>query len=68
MRQEDFDKYRLLRMNEAPQIEVEMIDSTEEPGGIGEPRGARRARICNAIFAATKRRVRSLPIAKHGFA
>ena len=69
VQQKTFDTYRLVRMNEAPQIDVEIIASTEKPGGIGEPSVALVApAICNAIYAATKSRIRSLPIAKHGFA
>jgi isoquinoline 1-oxidoreductase beta subunit len=52
-----------LRINEAPAIEVHMIDSEEEPGGIGEPGTAAIApAVVNAIFALTGKRVRQLPV------
>jgi isoquinoline 1-oxidoreductase subunit beta len=52
-----------LRINEAPIIEVHMIDSQEELGGIGEPGAAGIApAVVNAIFALTGKRVRQLPV------
>ncbi len=69
VQQKTFDTYRLLRINEAPEIDVELVASDAAPGGIGEPSTALVApALCNAIYAATKQRIRSLPIAKHGFA
>jgi isoquinoline 1-oxidoreductase subunit beta len=69
VQQKNFDTYRLVRMNENPEIDVEIIESGAAPGGIGEPSVALVApAICNAIYAATKQRVRSLPIARHGLA
>jgi isoquinoline 1-oxidoreductase beta subunit len=63
--QTNFDTYRLVRMNEMPRIETFIIDSKEAPGGIGEPAVALVApAIANAMYAATGRRVRSLPIEK----
>jgi isoquinoline 1-oxidoreductase beta subunit len=65
VQQGNFDRYRLLRLNEVPAIEVKLLASEEAPGGIGEPSTALVApAICNAIFAATGRRLRELPIAK----
>jgi isoquinoline 1-oxidoreductase beta subunit len=65
VRETNFDRYRLLRLNETPIIEVQLLDSTEAPGGIGEPSTALVApAVCNAIFAATGRRLRELPISK----
>lgn len=65
VQQANFDGYRLLRMNEMPAIEVKLIESAEAPGGVGEPSTALVApAVCNAIFAATGRRLRELPIAK----
>jgi isoquinoline 1-oxidoreductase beta subunit len=58
--QSNFDNYRMLRMNEAPVVEVHVIKSTEAPGGIGTP-GASPA-VANAIFAATGKRLRKLPV------
>lgn len=66
VQQSNFNDYRLARMNEIPLIETHMIDSTEAPGGIGEPATALVApAIANAIFTATGRRLRSLPFARH---
>jgi isoquinoline 1-oxidoreductase beta subunit len=61
--QSNFDNYRMLRINEAPVVEVHIIKSTEAPGGIGEPgTAAVFPAVANAIFAATGKRVRKLPI------
>jgi isoquinoline 1-oxidoreductase beta subunit len=69
VREHNFDAYRMLRMNEMPAIEVFLMDSTEKPGGMGEPAVALVApALCNAIYAATRKRIRSLPLAKHGIA
>jgi len=65
VRQTNFDGYRLLRLNEMPAIEVKLLASTEAPGGVGEPSTALVApAVCNAIFAASGRRQRDLPIGK----
>ncbi|WP_116140933.1 xanthine dehydrogenase family protein molybdopterin-binding subunit [Trinickia diaoshuihuensis] len=62
--QSNFTDYRVLRMNETPPIEVHLVQSTEAPGGIGEPGTAALApAVTNAIFAATGTRVRKLPVA-----
>ncbi len=61
--QGNFHNYRALRMNESPVIEVHLVRSTEEPGGMGEPgTSAVMPAIANAVFAATGKRVRKLPI------
>ena len=61
----NFNNYRVLRINEMPQLEVELFASDAPPGGMGEPSTALVApAICNAIHAATGKRVRSLPIAR----
>ena len=58
----NFNNYRVLRINEAPQIEVYQIDSHEQPGGVGETgTAASAAALGNAIFAATGKRLRKLP-------
>ena len=63
MEQGNFDAYPLLRMQEAPQIEVHIIDSNEAPGGVGEPGVPPIApAVANALFAATGARLRSLPM------
>ncbi|MGG1948487.1 xanthine dehydrogenase family protein molybdopterin-binding subunit [Trinickia sp. NRRL B-1857] len=61
--QSNFTDYRVLRMNEAPPIEVHLVQSSEAPGGIGEPGTAALApAVTNAIYAATGTRVRKLPV------
>jgi isoquinoline 1-oxidoreductase beta subunit len=68
VQEQNFDTYRLLRMNETPSIEVHLMESTEKPGGMGEPATALVApAVCNAIYAANRKRLRKLPIAKQGF-
>jgi isoquinoline 1-oxidoreductase beta subunit len=62
--QSNFHDYRALRIDEAPKIEVFQIQSTEEPGGVGEAGTASAAgALGNAIFAATGKRLRKLPFA-----
>ncbi|MFS2005458.1 molybdopterin cofactor-binding domain-containing protein [Duganella sp. CT11-25] len=61
--QSNFHDYRILRMSEAPKIEVEIVKSGEAPGGIGEPGTAGvGAALTNAVFAATGVRVREMPL------
>jgi len=61
--QGNFDSYPVLRMSEMPQVEVHIVPSTEPPGGIGEPGlPAAAPAVANAIFAATGKRIRKLPI------
>jgi isoquinoline 1-oxidoreductase beta subunit len=63
VQQTNFGDYRVLRMNEAPAVEVYIVNSHDEPGGIGEPGTAGIApALANAVFAATGKRVRKLPI------
>src|SRR6266850_5809238 len=63
VQQANFDTYRILRMNEAPAVEVHIVRSTESPGGIGETgTSAVVPALTNAIFAATGKRLRKLPI------
>lgn len=62
-KESNFDQYRLLRMKEAPPIEVHLVDSDEKPEGLGEMSlPVVSAALCNAIFAATGKRIRKLPI------
>lgn len=63
VRQSNFHDYKMLRMAEAPTITVYIIDSEKPPGGVGEP-GAPplTPAVGNAIFAATGRRLRQLPL------
>jgi len=61
--QTNFDTYQILRMNEAPVVEVYIVRSSEPPGGMGEPgTSAVVPAVTNAIFAATGKRLRKLPI------
>jgi isoquinoline 1-oxidoreductase subunit beta len=61
--QSNFDTYRALRINEAPAIDVHIVQSNEAPGGMGEPgTSALAPAVTNAIFAATGVRLRKLPI------
>jgi isoquinoline 1-oxidoreductase beta subunit len=61
--QGNFDDYSMLRMNEMPRVEVHIVPSGEKSGGIGEPGTPPIApAVCNAIFAATGKRIRKLPI------
>jgi isoquinoline 1-oxidoreductase beta subunit len=63
VQQANFDTYRPLRINEAPVIDVHLVSSTQAPGGIGEPGTAAIApALANAIFAATGKRLRKLPV------
>ncbi len=61
--QTNFDAYQILRMNEAPAVEVHIVQSFEPPGGMGEAgTSAVVPAVTNAIFAATGKRLRKLPI------
>lgn len=61
--QGNFDTYQPIRMNEAPRVEGYFVPSTEPPSGMGEPPIPPLApALCNAIYAATKKRIRALPI------
>ncbi|MFN3625954.1 MAG: molybdopterin cofactor-binding domain-containing protein, partial [Hyphomicrobium sp.] len=61
--QSNFDNYRVLRIDEAPKIVVEIVKSSEAPGGIGEPgTSALAPAVLNAVYAATGVRLRRLPI------
>jgi isoquinoline 1-oxidoreductase subunit beta len=61
--QTNFDTYQMLRIDEAPVVEVHIVQSSESPGGMGEPgTSAIVPAVTNAIFAATGKRLRKLPI------
>ena len=62
VQQSNFNNYRMLRIDQAPKVEVYQITSTEAPGGIGEAGTAATApAMANAIFAATGKRLRKIP-------
>lgn len=63
VKQRNFYDYKMLRMNEMPKCEVYIVPSTEKHGGVGEPGTPPIApAVVNAIFAATGKRIRTLPI------
>jgi isoquinoline 1-oxidoreductase subunit beta len=63
--QSNFTDYRMLRIHETPTIEVHIVKSAEAPGGIGEPGTAViPAALTNAIYAATGKRLRQLPVGR----
>ncbi|PYN96462.1 MAG: hypothetical protein DMD91_21330 [Candidatus Rokuibacteriota bacterium] len=63
VQQSNFHDYPMIRIAEAPVVETHIVDSGEAPGGLGEPGVPTVApAICNAIFAATGKRIRTLPI------
>ena len=62
--QTNFHNYVMLRLNEAPAIEIYIVNSAEPPGGMGEAgTSAIAPALTNAIFAATGKRIRKLPVA-----
>lgn len=65
--QSNFHDYQMTRMNHAPNIVVEILDNDHEPTGVGEPGVPPvAAAITNAIFNATGKRIRKLPLSEHG--
>ena len=68
--QSNFHDYQVARMNDAPVfVDVHIVESSAPPAGVGEPGVPPMApAICNAIYAATGKRVRELPLVKNGFA
>ena len=63
VQQSNFHDYRVLRMHEAPAVEVHIVQSAEPPGGMGEAgTSCVVAAVTNGVFAATGKRVRKLPI------
>ncbi len=67
--QSNFHDYPVVRMNMVPETHVYIVASTERSGGVGEPGTPPVApALCNAIYAATGKRVRRLPVSKHNLA
>jgi isoquinoline 1-oxidoreductase subunit beta len=65
VQQSNFHDYRVQRLSEVPVIETHLIESSESPGGVGETGTACiAAAVCNAVYAAIGKRIRSLPISR----
>jgi CO/xanthine dehydrogenase Mo-binding subunit len=63
IQQSNFGDYELVRLADAPQVESYFVESTEAPTGAGEPPVPPFApALCNAMFAATKKRIRTMPV------
>jgi isoquinoline 1-oxidoreductase beta subunit len=63
VQQSNFHDYRMLRMNQMPEVEVHIVPSAEKMGGAGEPGVPPVApALANAIFAATGNRLKQLPV------
>jgi len=68
VQQTNFDTYDVLRIDEMPQIDVHIIESTERPTGVGEPGVPPIGpAVANAVAALTGTRIRSLPFSQHRF-
>jgi isoquinoline 1-oxidoreductase subunit beta len=67
--QSNFHDYRVARITEAPRrTEIHLVENSSPPGGVGEPGVPPFApALCNAVYAATGKRVRELPLSRHGF-
>jgi hypothetical protein len=64
--QTNYDTFRVLTIDEMPDVEVHIVPSEAAPTGVGEPGVPPIGpAVANAIFAATGKRIRTLPLAKH---
>lgn len=69
VQQSNFHDYQVVRINDAPHIDITLVPSTEKPGGIGEPATALIGpAVANALFAATGKRLRRLPLTPEAIA
>ena len=65
---DNYYDYPMVHLAEAPHVDVQIVQNTENPGGVGEPGTSPLApAVANALFAATGTRVRSLPLVRHAF-
>ena len=65
VQQSNFDNFRSLRITESPKVETYLVSSAASPGGVGETGTAcAAAALCNAIYAATGKRLRTLPVSR----
>jgi isoquinoline 1-oxidoreductase subunit beta len=68
VKQSNFNNYRVIRLSEMPPVDIVILSSSETPGGVGEEAvSALAPALTNALFAATGRRVRDLPLVRAGF-
>jgi isoquinoline 1-oxidoreductase subunit beta len=68
IKEQNFDTYKIARIPVSPVVDVHFLNTTDTPTGLGEPAFPPAApAICNAIYAATKERIRTLPITRQGF-
>ncbi len=68
IKEKNFDTYKLARMPVTPAVDVHFLDTNYPPTGVGEPAFPPAGpAICNAIYAATKERIRTMPITRQGF-
>jgi isoquinoline 1-oxidoreductase subunit beta len=66
--QQNFDQYPMLRMPNTPEVDVFFIESDNTPSGLGEPAlPPLAAAVCNAIYAASGQRPRTMPISEEGY-